>query len=1222
MAFKGDLTNISLFDVFQTLNQNRQVGVLVLQREAVSKKIYIAPEGVRIFFTRSFRPLRLGEIFVRRGLLSAQDVEILLLEQKRQYRPIGQILVESGKVTQEQVDRVLRYHAEDEIFEVFGWEVGTFAFYDGQDASDPTTPLSDVLMDPAGLCLEAARRLDEMERLREVVPDNAMFLTRTVEEASLDDAAPATVAVWDLLANYRSIDEMRDLVGLSLYDTLRSINWLIEMELIRELTVEELVDAARMGVDEGDHERAAQLYELAHQRAPDDRIILEECVEAVHALGEPRRIGRFLAKLGGMSIRDERTDDAVDYLEQALRSDPANIQALLLLREAFTLQGDIERATETALKVARAQVEAGDLAGAAVTCEQTLVEAPHAISLRYYLGQLYLRADRPEEGAKALRTLIEELKTSRKAGRSDKMQDLVGNCYRLLLKVDPSDEESQAGLRNYERQRAGDSQRRTMLVRGGIASAVVALLAGVGLTLSGSDPSELMARIDAAHSEGQGNEALELIDDLIAEHPESAEVPGAMKIRTLIHQARDKERTRQHRERSTMEAELEREREQVKAVLADRHYRDGIAALGPLVKRVNAIRLPQVQASERSQIAFLISEFLERIEASYKADRQLVASAANQLRQAKESGSIGELRDLEQRIGLVRAREWSGQIGEAHASLARLIKQANLNSVEPRFAQFRKALAGAEKRFEGLDALHHAVIRERLRIEITARVGAANKEGKARLRECEFEKARELYQAASDLADSVKDMEPRRAFQELLQWLESRRTQQKLRMQIEKIDHVVATIKEIEERKNRGEAAIAFRLLRDLVSEHMLIEFERKYRMPFAVESSPRGADVYVNGARAGKTPCNVEMGIFKRTSIKLKRDGFHDVEESIDPKDPKVSGVMSVAMQKRIIWNEEINGNVEADPVIAGNRLLVATSHANLLAFNLTNGRIDWDAKTGLLDRITSKPLVVGKEAYLITVGGRLSRIRLRDGEFLGESLQLGGRVEHNGVADGRTAFIATRKPSLIAVRAGRKLYEVPLGFSPSTNVVLHGHRLYIGTADQGTILVHDQASGKELTRFKVPSGTSFFGGLSTHGDLLIAGAEDEHIYAFNTATGKSVWNYDTGSPVSSPAISFQRGIYVARRNGALQTLNAKGERVTRIDDIAGSLHGSGAVHDHFFYGLSSGRAVVFDLQSESIWWDKSFDGESPRHVVAGSHVTIVITDKPWVYAFASDRR
>ncbi|MHC4732792.1 MAG: DUF4388 domain-containing protein, partial [Planctomycetota bacterium] len=118
MAFKGDLTNISLFDVFQTLNQNKQVGVLVLSHDGITKKISISPEGVRIFFTRSFRPMRLGEIFTLRGRITPQDVEILLLEQKKRYRPFGELLVEAGKVSQEEVDHTLRYHAEDEIFEV------------------------------------------------------------------------------------------------------------------------------------------------------------------------------------------------------------------------------------------------------------------------------------------------------------------------------------------------------------------------------------------------------------------------------------------------------------------------------------------------------------------------------------------------------------------------------------------------------------------------------------------------------------------------------------------------------------------------------------------------------------------------------------------------------------------------------------------------------------------------------------------------------------------------------------------------------------------------------------------------------------------------------------------------------------------------------------------------------------------------------------------------
>ena len=73
MAFKGDLANISLFDVFQTLNTNRQAGVLVLRRDGVMKKIYFSPEGVRIFFTKSARPLRLGEVFIQALRLIVPD---------------------------------------------------------------------------------------------------------------------------------------------------------------------------------------------------------------------------------------------------------------------------------------------------------------------------------------------------------------------------------------------------------------------------------------------------------------------------------------------------------------------------------------------------------------------------------------------------------------------------------------------------------------------------------------------------------------------------------------------------------------------------------------------------------------------------------------------------------------------------------------------------------------------------------------------------------------------------------------------------------------------------------------------------------------------------------------------------------------------------------------------------------------------------------------------
>ena len=313
MAFKGDLSNISLFDVFQTLSQNKQSGVLVLARDGTTKKIYISPDGVRIYFTRSFRTLRLGEIFVRRGLITQQDVEILLMEQKKEYRPFGAILAESGKVPQQDVDAVLRYHAEDEIFEIFGWESGTFSFFDGQDPGDSATPLSDVLMDPAGLCLEAARRLDEMERLRGQLPsDNEFMRQMDGVEPEPGTLLPAVRDLYEALETPFCIDDLRDLVGLSFYDTMKGVSSLLEAGLIRLLTVDELVTAARRETDAGRFPQAARLLETAHKREPANRQLVEEGGCVVERLGQVEKVRRSGAGERGERVHEGFVVDAHD----------------------------------------------------------------------------------------------------------------------------------------------------------------------------------------------------------------------------------------------------------------------------------------------------------------------------------------------------------------------------------------------------------------------------------------------------------------------------------------------------------------------------------------------------------------------------------------------------------------------------------------------------------------------------------------------------------------------------------------------------------------------------------------------------------------------------------------------------------------------------------------------------------------------------------------------
>jgi len=263
----------------------------------------------------------------------------------------------------------------------------------------------------------------------------------------------------------------------------------------------------------------------------------------------------------------------------------------------------------------------------------------------------------------------------------------------------------------------------------------------------------------------------------------------------------------------------------------------------------------------------------------------------------------------------------------------------------------------------------------------------------------------------------------------------------------------------------------------------------------------------------------------------------------------------------------------------------------------------------------------VAGDFAYIVTVSGRLFRVRLRDGALLDDGLRLPGEVEQDGVFDGETLYLAARGPRLLAIRDGKLLYDRPLAFAASTNPVLHAGHIYVGTADKGTILVHDQVTGEETARLRAPSGTSFFGGLAISGGLLLAGAEDGFLYAFDTRTNTRAWAFRTSGPVAAPPAGDRLLAYLPTREGFVRALDARGRSIVNYE-VGNSVDQTPALESGFLYAIASDHVIAFDTASRKTWWDHRFDGEQTVHVAAGGGYIVVVTAKPWVYAFPRDQR
>jgi len=899
MAFKGDLRNISLFDVLQTLHQNRQAGVLVVQRGAVTKKIYIDPQGVRIFFTRSFRPLRLGEIFVRRGRITPQDVEILLLQQKQAYRPMGKLLVESGKVSAEEVEQILQYHAEDEIYEIFSWDDGTFGFYDGQSIDEHTaTPLSDVIMDPAGLCLEAARRLDEMERVRETIADECAYYTQVEDmEPDREVNTEAVCVVFDALRRPNSINELRDLVGMSLFDVLGTAARLVQGGLIRPLDCEELLTAGRAAREASEYERSAEIFEQAHGLEPKRREILDECIEAVQRLDQPRRLSRHLRALGNLCLAQDSPDEGVELLEQALRSDPDNQETLQALLHAFAVLGDAERTAEVSLKMARSLSDDGHLDAAIDACRGGLEVAPSSIALRHQLSQLLLRSDRSEEAGEELWILIRGMEGSNRVMRSKKAHDLLVNCYRLLLRINPHDEEVLDGMHNLDRMRVSTLRRRNVMMHGGIAAAVLAVIGVVGFTLQGEDPDDLLAQAAIAYKRGNLAEVQRIAYELVEKFPDTEETATALSYRNKL----DESQKQKHRARKKIEDAIRAEYEdawgEVKSALNDRPELEALDLVEPYLDSLNDRKAAFLHGAMKVHFEYEMGVFLDRVVARFNTDRQRVAGSEFELRRA--AASTETLLALEIKLGAVRGRSWGTLVPGMLERLEVIAKHPRAGKCDAAIARFRKRIATARSSFTSLDNLFYTVRVKRLRLGIDEAVSLARGKRIELLRHCSFKEARDLYHVAYRKTEAVTDQQPREHFTELIRWLEQTNTREDMKEKRDEIDHILATLTEIERLRKEGEAAAAYRLFRPLIASNPIIQFEHRYRIPFSVLSTPGAAEVLVNGKLAGKTPLALDLVIDKRSVILVRRPGFAEVETRIQPIEPKHDGVLKVELKR-----------------------------------------------------------------------------------------------------------------------------------------------------------------------------------------------------------------------------------------------------------------------------------------------------------------------------------
>ena len=163
---------MSLVDLLQFLAAGRKSGTLKFDRGKITKQVYF--KNGMIVGSKSNDPREyLGQVLLHYGKVDDAQLKAARELQRTSGAKLGEVLVQQGFLTEEEVVEILKTRTLDAIYDLFMWTEGDFEFYD-EDPSPDELLLIEV--EPTNVIMEGIYRIDEFARYRTLVPSDRAIL--------------------------------------------------------------------------------------------------------------------------------------------------------------------------------------------------------------------------------------------------------------------------------------------------------------------------------------------------------------------------------------------------------------------------------------------------------------------------------------------------------------------------------------------------------------------------------------------------------------------------------------------------------------------------------------------------------------------------------------------------------------------------------------------------------------------------------------------------------------------------------------------------------------------------------------------------------------------------------------------------------------------------------------------------------------------------------------
>jgi hypothetical protein len=235
---KGDIDLLGLGHLLQDLVTTRAEGYLTVTRGKDRQTLHVGPGGHRLISStlpRVKRLARLARLTLGRRPPTADQLRTILRKEKLLGWSLGHLVLADAPLVRGDVEDALRRQVEEEVLDLFVWTKSTFDFKEGPlvraRMRDPLAGL-ELRASVTSLLLEAARREDEVLRIRQALGDERRPLRKVPREFHADALGEDVVRADTILPIINGRRSLKAILQASIYpmfSTLRAVHKLLEL---------------------------------------------------------------------------------------------------------------------------------------------------------------------------------------------------------------------------------------------------------------------------------------------------------------------------------------------------------------------------------------------------------------------------------------------------------------------------------------------------------------------------------------------------------------------------------------------------------------------------------------------------------------------------------------------------------------------------------------------------------------------------------------------------------------------------------------------------------------------------------------------------------------------------------------------------------------------------------------------------------------------------------